>query len=752
MRTAHLRRDEEAVSAVIGTVLLFAGIVSIIGVMMVSMIPVINDLQGAVEKNGMSGQFEKYSFESVRLSESGMPGDRVEITLDPLDGKLGWDQQNGGMWMSATWQEEQSFRMRSILDLDDLVELRYPGGELGVVCWDDLRLGPARIEKTTIGDYSGKLFVTPSLGLAQNLEPINLELTQGNSQLEGQIVGMGSEVFELPINGESGQAILSTSASTNKLFVRGEGGATVFPPISADPHTGEGENWLVPIPSGKVELHLVSKDSFRIDWKDSRYGDVENREYAIASGGFFDEGASWSKSFDSNEDSVVQLSTSSPAQLLLVIGEEGAGNAPWPSVTGSSQGISFLPPALDGELIVENPSQSAVVVRTLGGALSVAANDTLRISWPPINANGAAWLSADEPIQLHWVPNSDNSNGDRNGSMFFLGATDTGRISGSEFDHIPVTDNGGISSTSYQIFPAGPFVSYSIPNWNIYGNITSPSTNEESAVDLSVISVLFNSSGNGGRILSSSGINGAVVIPHDGFERCVAINVQASGWIKTILPWEDISRAGEKEINSAWKEGTYPSSLRIRIYAEVDDNPSSALATGWAFHLPRLTYTFDTSISGLELATTAGAIMTNYPQVQATAISGPSDRSGPGPRFSATVPIAYPTDDQISGSSAVDVDLTLVRRDQLISSVAFEVRRGWTGPYGGVLAGWSSQDLTHSEDWAIFPQQLQMLNDYKGWVPTPTPNSPETVYHTQGEPIHFSLQISILEHEATGVS
>jgi hypothetical protein len=96
--------------------------------------------------------------------------------------------------------------------------------------------------------------------------------------------------------------------------------------------------------------------------------------------------------------------------------------------------------------------------------------------------------------------------------------------------------------------------------------------------------------------------------------------------------------------------------------------------------------------------------------------------------------------------------LTLVRRDQLISSVAFEVRRGWTGPYGGVLAGWSSQDLTHSEDWAIFPQQLQMLNDYKGWVPTPTPNSPETVYHTQGEPIHFSLQISILEHEATGVS
>ena len=42
-------RDEEAVSAAIATVLLFAGVISIISGMMVTVIPVIDELHGAVE-------------------------------------------------------------------------------------------------------------------------------------------------------------------------------------------------------------------------------------------------------------------------------------------------------------------------------------------------------------------------------------------------------------------------------------------------------------------------------------------------------------------------------------------------------------------------------------------------------------------------------------------------------------------------------------------------------------------------------
>ncbi len=41
----NLQRDEEAVSAAVATVLLFGGVLSIIAMMMVSMIPVIEELE-----------------------------------------------------------------------------------------------------------------------------------------------------------------------------------------------------------------------------------------------------------------------------------------------------------------------------------------------------------------------------------------------------------------------------------------------------------------------------------------------------------------------------------------------------------------------------------------------------------------------------------------------------------------------------------------------------------------------------------
>ena len=49
----QLQRDEEAVSAAIATVLLFGGVISIISLMMVTMIPVIEELEGSVERHDM---------------------------------------------------------------------------------------------------------------------------------------------------------------------------------------------------------------------------------------------------------------------------------------------------------------------------------------------------------------------------------------------------------------------------------------------------------------------------------------------------------------------------------------------------------------------------------------------------------------------------------------------------------------------------------------------------------------------------
>ena len=100
-----LRRDESAVSAAVATVLLFGGVLSIIGLMMVSMMPVIEEMEGSVERHDMSSQMTLLAAQTHELSERGMPGDATTAELIPVDGTLAWDSLRGGMWYSATWHE-----------------------------------------------------------------------------------------------------------------------------------------------------------------------------------------------------------------------------------------------------------------------------------------------------------------------------------------------------------------------------------------------------------------------------------------------------------------------------------------------------------------------------------------------------------------------------------------------------------------------------------------------------------------------
>ena len=112
-------RDDEAVSAAVATVLLFGGVVSIIGLMLVSMVPIIEELEGSIERGDMASQMMILAEQTESLSENGMPGDSAEVQLIPLDGSLEWDVSRGGMWYSATWQNESSFRMKGVMDFDD---------------------------------------------------------------------------------------------------------------------------------------------------------------------------------------------------------------------------------------------------------------------------------------------------------------------------------------------------------------------------------------------------------------------------------------------------------------------------------------------------------------------------------------------------------------------------------------------------------------------------------------------------------
>ena len=289
---AGLRRDEEGVSAAVATVLLFGGVLSLIGMMLITMLPVIQELEGSIERNSMLSQMNEYATQTVRLAESGMPGDGVSLEFETLDGELLWDNMRGGSWLSATWTENQSLRIRDAMDLDRDVEFRYPSGEVGSICWDDMRLGPDRFHYTRIANISGKVLVVPKIGIAENLMPVELILSQGSKSVSGIIHGSSIWSAELPLPESSGEAWLQANNQVDVYLLRGEGGATEAPPIDDNPVTGQGKSWMVPLDVGTTELNMVGKDTMRIDWTE---GENYGSEIAVAGGGFFSEGASWSR-------------------------------------------------------------------------------------------------------------------------------------------------------------------------------------------------------------------------------------------------------------------------------------------------------------------------------------------------------------------------------------------------------------------------------------------------------------------------
>ena len=109
-----------------------------------------------------------------------------------------------------------------------------------------------------------------------------------------------------------------------------------------------------------------------------------------------------------------------------------------------------------------------------------------------------------------------------------------------------------------------------------------------------------------------------------------------------------------------------------------------------------------------------------------------------------------PTLDSLAGSTELTLLLTLDGRDQLTTMTAYQVRRGWDGPYGMAIAAESAVNTGYSADWLAFPGQLDKLNDYVGWVQT-SPSMSEVVYHSGGEPVLFNLQVATLtSHSSQG--
>ena len=676
MIIATQSRNEEAVSAAVATVLLFGGVVTIISLMLISMTPIIEELEGSVKRNDMEIQLRDMNHEITILSESGMPGDRTEVELIPLEGDLRWDRLRGGMWYSASWHEGHTMRIDGAIDLDNYVEVRHPESMVGSVCFEDMRLGPDRPFYYSNVENPGLFVTTPKHGLAAPLGPIK--------------VSNGTNIFDMSVGSVMKFASSSSLESSHELTgytIQGDDGAVMIEPSQANPVTGKGRHFTIPLLSGTTTVEVISTSDMHVSWE---IDGIENDEIIKMNEGLR-VANSWIKEFTIDSDKLLEINVDVDSRLLMLYGESGQV-----TLTGEDSSkltTEFIVPSISGTIEIHNPSKDQTTVIWRNGGISVPGNTTIGVEWPPSGITNGSVLESDTPVTISWHTGDSG--------MHRITALDTGQSSGLEFY---ITD-----------------------------------------LENSTITEIGSNTGEVSVAIYEKGGEGILPLRHEGAQRCVAVNTFASGWIELVLPWDSLSGMPEGQIINSWRLGNHPASMEIQLFGEIGDNNLSKIATAWAFHTSRLTYEFESSISGMEVAWSSGAVVTNHPEMSPNVLVGPSDRGGPGPRFSATIPSMHPTSDSVSGAGELEFNIELTMRSSLASATAYDVRRAWVGPYGNAIAANAANGLDQSEDWIVSPGRLDLLDDYVGWVPIPSHGPSEAVWHTSGLPIQFNLQISSID-------
>ena len=724
----QLHRNEEAVSAAIATVLLFGGVISIISLMMVTMIPVIEELEGSVERHDMSAQMTQFNHQTTTLSEQGMPGDVVTQEFVPVDGALSWDVMRSGMWYSSTWEEDHSFRIRDVLDFDDMLKLRHPESMSSTACFSDLRLGPDRPYHYTAPNWADGVILTTKPGLSFPLGPIDIDV------LRDDVVQETAELFVDDVQEwsfDNSDWSIESSQELVVYWMRGGLGVTEAQSTDANAN-GIGRSWALPLPAGTVHMNIVAEELMMVHGN-GEFGDFT--EVALPSD-LLNVRTTWTKTIELSTPQVVHITTTTDAQLFLTLGSDGSTS--WKSLTGSIHGTSFIPPTFEGYLQLTNPNNEPATVTWRGSGITIDDMESQTIAWPPAGLDGASTLKSDVPVSVTWTSAQSPT------GAYELGAVDTGMESGMQVHmnnsnsyNLELRSNGAQSIINVSTLSENETVL-------AYGEAqTIPVNNQEIYVNTS--------EGHGVYAMIEGGTIGLHEGQHEGARRCVSIDVTASGWVDLTMPWSSMGGRSIIDLQNAWKEGTYPASMHIELYGLIVEEPYTPIGSAWVMQISRFVYDFESSVTGMEVAMSGGAVLTNHPEFNPTVIAPPTDRGGPGPRFAATIPALHPTSDSAVGGGVLSMEVTLSKRTSLASDVAYEVRRGWAEPYGGAIAQSSTQGLSASEDWTIYPGRLDLLTDYVGWVPDPGFGTMESVWHTGGEPIQFSLQISTLDAHVSEV-
>jgi len=373
-----------------------------------------------------------------------------------------------------------------------------------------------------------------------------------------------------------------------------------------------------------------------------------------------------------------------------------------------------------------------------GSGVTIDKLSSYSIAWPPVDLDGASMLQSEQPISVIWSGASSPV------GVYQMGAIDTGMESGLRVhSNTTNTFNLELKSNGYQSI-------LNISSLSENETVLNQSESLIVSVDEQEI-IVQTEEGHGVYAFADHGSIGLQDSIHDGARRCVSIDVTASGWVDLTMPWVSMGGRSIADMQEAWKKGDYPASLHIELYGLIVEEPYTPIGSAWVMQISRFVYEFESSVTGMEVAMSGGAVLTNHPEYKPTVLVAPADRGGPGPRFAATIPALHPTSDSAVGGGVLAMEVTLTKRTSLASDVAYEVRRGWAEPYGGAIAASSTQGLEASEDWTIYPGRLDLLTDYVGWVPDPGFGTVESVWHTAGEPIQFSLQISSLDAHVSEV-
>ena len=179
--------DNNAANSAIATVLMFAGVLSIISVMLISIVPVINELQGAIESSDAIVQFEDLSEYEAQLAQRGLPGSTSEIRIEPVLGKLEWDLDKVGIWFSSSWKENSELRLRDPGNFENQFDIRYPSRQLSSYCMDDLHLQFESKWRYELPAIEGKLLIATKSQVTSSITSAMISVTQGTDSITSLI-------------------------------------------------------------------------------------------------------------------------------------------------------------------------------------------------------------------------------------------------------------------------------------------------------------------------------------------------------------------------------------------------------------------------------------------------------------------------------------------------------------------------------------------------------------------------------------